>query len=169
MFFRAFLHAGFSSILIAATPLLYRDSEPDIALPTIDLGYAVHQATYYEVDFPRLCALVDIGTNNTSQPRIDAYVFSNIRFAAPPTGSLRFGAPQAPPEDRSTIHDGRFGFICPQTSPAYLPDASVPGTSSEDCLFLDVIVPRGVLAGDFGEVPVLFWFVLQVLQLLGSY
>lgn len=110
---------------------------------------------------------MNLDSKNISQPKIDAYVFSNIRFAAPPTGSLRFGAPQAPPEDRSTIHDGSVGFICPQTSPGYFPDASVNGTSSEDCLFLDVIVPRGVLAGDFGEVPVLFWFVLQVLQMPG--
>lgn len=93
------------------------------------------------------------------QESYDAYIFSNIRFAAPPTGTLRFGAPQPPLEDRTTVHDGSIGFICPQAEPTYLPQAKSTDPASEDCLFLDVIVPRKVLNGDLGDVPVLFWFV----------
>lgn len=50
--------------------------------------------------------------------------------------------------------------MCPQAEAGYLPNATSTDPSSEDCLFLDVIVPRTVLAGDVGDVPVLFWFVI---------
>lgn len=94
------------------------------------------------------------------QSTYDAFVFSNIRFAAPPTGKLRFGAPQPPLEDRGSIHNGTEGFVCPQAESADLPVAISNDPASEDCLFLDVIVPQKVFAGGVGNVPVLFWFVL---------
>lgn len=93
------------------------------------------------------------------QESYDAYVFSNIRFARPPIGDLRFGPPQPPLVDRSKIHDGSEGFICHAawaSNPGLPPMYDTP--QSEDCLFLDVIVPRSVLSGDVGKVPVLFWF-----------
>lgn len=51
--------------------------------------------------------------------------------------------------------------MCPQAEAGYLPNATSTDPASEDCLFLDVIVPRAVLAGDVGDVPVLFWFVIR--------
>ena len=83
------------------------------------------------------------------------YNFSNIRFAAPPVGDLRWRAPSAPLTDRNTINDGSLGYICPQAPPFWFAQAmtalgdlstvippSAPGqTESEDCLFLDVITP----------------------------
>ncbi|KAL0634810.1 hypothetical protein Q9L58_006243 [Maublancomyces gigas] len=113
---------------------------PPETLPTVDLGYGVYRASYY---------------NETN----DAYVFSNIRFAAPPTGDLRFSLPQPPPVDRSKVHDGSDGG---PGCPAALPGTPVlpPGNDSpqsEDCLFLDVIVPRKVLSGELSKVPVAFW------------
>lgn len=88
-------------------------------------------------------------------------MFSNVRFAAAPIGEFRFGPPQPPVVDRSKIHDGSEGFICPA---AWAGNAILPpgydAPQSEDCLFLDVIVPRAVLNGDVGKVPVLFWCVL---------
>ncbi|KAL9123685.1 MAG: hypothetical protein Q9217_006908, partial [Psora testacea] len=83
------------------------------------------------------------------------YNFSNIRFAAPPLGNLRFRDPAPPLVDRSKINDGTLGYTCPQSSPGYfyragadlgpLGAAIPPGisgqTESEDCLFLDVISP----------------------------
>ncbi|KAL8627146.1 hypothetical protein Q9189_007155 [Teloschistes chrysophthalmus] len=84
------------------------------------------------------------------------YNFTNIRYAAPPLGPLRFLPPQEPlPSPAHTILDGTTeGNICPQAAPsswdwtnANIPNGQVIpiGNStlpeSEDCLFLDVVVP----------------------------
>lgn len=102
------------------------------ASPIVDLTYAVHA--------PQITASPDSRTY---------YNFSNIRYAAPPTGSLRFQLPQDPADNRSAgIQDGVYGKMCPQ---AYAPWQSAalvtapPGEAeSEDCLFLDVVVPEQV-------------------------
>ena len=108
------------------------DGEQD-GLPVVDFGYARYRAT---------------ALNQTGQ----YYNFSNIRYAAPPLGSLRWQDP-APPLGEDKINDGSVGFTCPQSSPdgfsntALLPVLPyiAPGISgqyqSEDCLFLDVIAP----------------------------
>ena len=86
------------------------------------------------------------------------YNFSNIRYAAPPLGALRFSDPQPPENQRSLgVQDGTKANICPQAAPASwnwrnvgIPDGQVIpiGNStlpeSEDCLFLDVVVPESV-------------------------
>lgn len=93
------------------------------------------------------------------------YNFSNIRYAAPPTTpELRFRAPADPVFNRSAgVQDGRYGKICPQ---AYTPWQSAalvtapPGEhESEDCLFLDVVVPRSLWDARGGNVsrPVIVW------------
>ncbi len=102
------------------------------------------------------------------------YNFSNIRYADPPVGNLRFRAP-VPPRGRSTsVNQGTVGRICPQASPAWsliagqiveafalgkpfnvsaAGAASANGSSTlppqdprttEDCLFLDIIVPQKI-------------------------
>ncbi|KAJ4156164.1 hypothetical protein NW754_007788 [Fusarium falciforme] len=43
----------------------------------------------------------------------DFYTFRNIRYAAPPVGSLRFARPQ-PPQPVKGIQDGSYGHVCPQ-------------------------------------------------------
>jgi hypothetical protein len=107
----------------------------------------------------------------------DVYTFSNIRYAQPPVGDLRFRAPLAPETNRSTIRNGSESITCAQGIPnwqfvaldvispyiasqkpfnltsweAGFENASgtVPSDlnahSTEDCLFLDVHVPRKVL------------------------
>lgn len=101
------------------------------------------------------------------------YNFSNIRYAAPPVGELRFRLPEPPAVDRTVIQDGSESRICPQSNPAWmgsigwLPEyiqsgmiqnstagaAPSAGSSStqirdpmqnEDCLFLDVMVPEAI-------------------------
>ncbi|KAJ5375148.1 Carboxylesterase type B [Penicillium concentricum] len=66
-------------------------------LPIVDLGYQRHQA---------------IGFNSTGQ----YYQFSNIRYAEPPLGPLRFALP-APPRSRSheVVNGKGLGNICPQS------------------------------------------------------
>lgn len=62
--------------------------------------------------------------------------FLGVRYAAPPTGSLRWMPPQ-PPAPWSTPMDAtQFGNACPQTGVAGVP-------TDEDCLFLNVYIPRG--------------------------
>ncbi|KAF2794998.1 acetylcholinesterase precursor [Melanomma pulvis-pyrius CBS 109.77] len=141
------------------------------SLPTIDLGYQLHQASSF---------------NDTGR----FYNFSNIRYAAPPVGDLRFEAPQYPEINRSTIQNGSVGRICPQANPAWSKEATTLLTNillglpnnnttpytpptvnastvlppqdprvSEDCLFLDVFVPEKILksAGSGYGAPVLVW------------
>ncbi|KAH6663736.1 Alpha/Beta hydrolase protein [Halenospora varia] len=140
------------------------------ALPTVDLGYAVHQATI----------------NETGQ----YYNFSNIRYASPPTGNLRFAASIPPAMINRTVNDGQQGKICAQAVPywyqimqyylggadaatlAYVASqvsavqkaltisglAAPDPRTTEDCLFLDVISPKAVLENKSGKkAPVLVW------------
>ncbi|EUC41839.1 hypothetical protein COCMIDRAFT_8509 [Bipolaris oryzae ATCC 44560] len=138
------------------------------SLPTVDLGYQVYRAS---------------GFNETG----NFYNFSNIRYAAPPVGELRWAPPQAPATNRSAINNGDESRICPQANGAwgatvtaslvaqalgrppipYVPSganasAVVPPRDpreSEDCLFLDVFVPEDVFesAGKGFGAPVLVW------------
>ncbi|KAI4752487.1 carboxylesterase family protein-like protein [Aureobasidium sp. EXF-3400] len=115
------------------------------------------------------------------------YSFSNIRYAAPPVGDLRFAAPQAPAVDRSQLQTGSVNRICPQANPAWeiiagqwIPEyllenktsftmsdfnLTIPSSNSsaatatgetEDCLFLDVVVPEGIFNSN-KQHPVLVW------------
>ncbi|RPA95802.1 alpha/beta-hydrolase [Choiromyces venosus 120613-1] len=119
---------------IVLLPALVAAAAINATLPIIDLGYAIHRAMRYNATF-------------------DTYTFSNIRFAAAPIGKLRFAPPTSPPRNRATIQDGSVGAACPQAPLA--PNGTIG--VSEDCLFLDVIVPRSVIEGKARNVPVLFW------------
>ncbi|KAK0761938.1 hypothetical protein N5P37_004738 [Trichoderma harzianum] len=124
-------------------------------LPTVDLGYQVHRAISFD-------------------ETIKAYNFTNIAFAEPPLGSLRFNAPVPPKGRKSGIQDGSVGKVCPQAFPNWLAMSSVfttafaanqtssfnvtqteellsqlppqapDGRTTEDCLVLDVLVPQKV-------------------------
>lgn len=106
------------------------------SLPIVDLGYSRYRP---------------IAINHTGQ----YYNFSNIRYAAPPIGNLRWRAPQPPLTNRKHINNGSLGYICPQAPllwfdeantalgplAAVIPPAIFSQEESEDCLFLDVIAP----------------------------
>jgi carboxylesterase type B len=114
------------------------------------------------------------------------YNFSNIRYAAPPLGNLRWRAPVAPKVDRSKVQTGDKAVTCPAGPvwwadtanaflPAYLqgipytPTPKPPPTdeelirqlpsATEDCLFLDVFSPKQVFqnAGKVRGAPVIIW------------
>ncbi len=70
-------------------------------LPVVDLGYERQRATL---------------VNETG----GYYNFSNIRYAAPPTGNLRFRAPEAPARNRGQVQTGTQGRICAQADPAWI-------------------------------------------------
>ncbi|KAF9635128.1 Carboxylesterase type B [Lasiodiplodia theobromae] len=171
VFLKYFNEAVTSFILLL--PLVAGTQNVSNSLPTVDLGYEVYRAA----DF-----------NQTA----GYYNFSNIRYAAPPLGNLRFRKPEPALTDRSVVNDGNTNRICPQGSANwgivgtflldYIATGKLPNIStsaindvinsdtvtnvtrdpreSEDCLFLDVIVPQGVFenagSGHRGA-PVLVW------------
>jgi carboxylesterase type B len=96
-----------------------------------------------------------------TEQNISYATYANIRFAQPPTGDLRYRAPQTPPPHIEGIQNGSVPFNstnCMQSIPPYFePAPGITGISwgSEDCLFLDVKVPEGATGK---KLPVLHWF-----------
>ena len=77
-------------------------------------------------------------------------VFRGIPYAAPPVGALRWRPPQAPARRRDVLDATRFANHCPQIAGAF-----GQGSTTEDCLFLNVWAPgpeRGL-----GLRPVMVW------------
>jgi len=64
--------------------------------------------------------------------------FLGIRYAAAPTGALRFAAPTPPVAVAGTIEATQFGSACPQIPSPFF----TGGPESEDCLFLNLFVPN---------------------------
>lgn len=69
------------------------------------------------------------------------YKYQNIRFAAAPTGDLRWAQPQWPTKEKS-INNGS------------LASSSVACSSTEDCLFMDIWVPANAQGK---KLPVMVW------------
>lgn len=94
--------------------------------------------------------------------QLQYYSFTNIRFAAAPVGELRWKKP-APPPKISGIQDGKSGNQCLQALPGVLrigtPFIEALEPKSEDCLFLDVLVPGKLIRGEVSKLPVLNWFL----------
>ncbi|GKZ35877.1 hypothetical protein AbraIFM66950_006677 [Aspergillus brasiliensis] len=162
------MHLGKTSYILPFGSLLSSISlSYATSLPIVDLGYELHQA---------------FSLDQSTQ----AYNFSNIRFAAPPTSNQRFRPPLPPSVNRTHIQTGSVGRVCPQGIPVWSPEITIPfladvltGTPfngsdnvtdypivwppadsriTEDCLFLDVVVPKSVFEGSSGAAPVLVWF-----------
>lgn len=69
------------------------------------------------------------------------YKYQNIRFAAVPTGTLRWAQPEWPPTETG-INDGSYA------------DADVDCSSTEDCLYMDVWAPANATGQ---SLPVMVW------------
>jgi carboxylesterase type B len=94
--------------------------------------------------------------------------FRNIRYAAAPLGSLRFNAATSPPVNRTVVQNAS-DVICPQAYPSWLLTSAVTPVdptdippvdprTSEDCLFLDVLLPQGIWSNRHtSRAPVLVW------------
>ncbi|KAL6720083.1 hypothetical protein ACLMJK_002004 [Lecanora helva] len=109
-----------------------RQSSGNSSSLVVDLGYEQYQGV----------ANASTGLNT----------WKGIRYAAPPTGSLRWQPPSTPAVNRDQILPGNeLPQRCPQS-----PDSPItPGfnfTGSEDCLFLSVYAPQNA-----ANLPVLVW------------
>lgn len=93
--------AAAASLLSASVSASPHGSLSHGSLPVVDLGYELHQASKY---------------NTTGR----YYTFSDIRYAAPPTGENRFKAPQPPARNRSAVQTGGENRVCPQANPAWV-------------------------------------------------
>jgi len=122
---------------------------PTYDIPTkdvIDLGYAKHEPTWV----------------NKTSTGTELLNYNNIRYAEPPTGPRRFRKPVVPPPHQDAIEDGNrssWETDCLSSAPLGVPFPLLNGSTwgSEDCLFLNVIKPRGTKPGD--KLPVLHWVV----------
>lgn len=98
------------------------------------------------------------------------YNFTNIAFAQPPVGELRFAAPKSP-KHIPGVQDGndKINPTCSQAWPNWLakafdiPTIPVPRgpSETEDCLYLDVLVPEKIFSKrddrSWHKAPVLVW------------
>ncbi|KAI0315765.1 alpha/beta-hydrolase [Amylostereum chailletii] len=142
----------FVSLLVASQVPIHVGAQ-NSTTKTVDLGYAT-----YTTD-------VSLDDGVTS--------FLGIRYAAPPTGDLRFQAPH-PPSNVSAIlnattqpaqcwSEDAFGFNTTSPYSQNLarrdtpPPPPVPTVSDEDCLFLNVHVPTALVPGRGAPLPVVVW------------
>jgi len=72
---------------------------------------------------------------------IGFYKYQNVRFAAVPTGDLRWAKPQWPPVE-TVVNNGS------------LADEDVDCASSEDCLYMDIWAPAN---SQGKKLPVMVW------------
>src|SRR5262245_12912281 len=77
--------------------------------------------------------------------------FKGIRYAAAPTGERRWAPPYAPDVGSRDVEAKAFGSACPQVESPF-----GPGSTNEDCLFLNVFVPGN--ASSRARLPVLVFF-----------
>ena len=80
------------------------------------------------------------------------FVFRGVPYAAPPTGPLRWQAPQPAPSWDGVRDATEFVSSCPQQAGPFAP----PGSLDEDCLSLNVYTPALGNADTSGR-PVLVW------------
>jgi para-nitrobenzyl esterase len=78
--------------------------------------------------------------------------FLGVRYAAPPTGNLRWTPPQPPTRWFLPMNATQFGNACPQVDS---PFPAVP--TAEDCLFLNVYVPIRNRTNLFKQFAVMVW------------
>ncbi|KAK7683629.1 hypothetical protein QCA50_013467 [Cerrena zonata] len=129
-----------SPLLLLFPSVIYAQSAP-----VVDLGYAQYQGT------------VDVKTGNTH--------FFGVRYAAPPTGNLRFAAPQ-PPLNATGVQQAIYQpprcLQSPGGSAATSPFASLykradatVNDDTEDCLYLNVYTPGKL--NTTAKLPVVVW------------
>ncbi|KAJ5930386.1 hypothetical protein N7466_005879 [Penicillium verhagenii] len=87
-----------------------------------------------------------------SEYRKDVSVFKGIPFAAPPTGDLRFRAPEGPTSWKGVRNATVFGPQCYQPNSGSSIFTTGSSEMSEDCLYANVWVPPNTTSHD--KLPV---------------
>ncbi|KAL5513133.1 hypothetical protein ACEPAH_3531 [Sanghuangporus vaninii] len=128
----------FSYSLTFLLSLLVRSTSAD-SPQVVDLGYASYQG------------ILNSTTNITS--------FLGLRYAHPPTGNLRFQAPQDPLIVSDVQSATKLGRVCPQGSQGLAASSPlsrrVTNDEIEDCLFANVYVPGPVVPS--ARLPVIIF------------
>ncbi|HEY9412989.1 MAG TPA: carboxylesterase family protein [Jiangellaceae bacterium] len=97
-------------------------------------------------------ATVDLDSGRIRGTVTDEYrSFEGVPYAAPPVGDLRWAPPEAVEPWEGTRDAVEPGNLCPQEATQYADSASL----NEDCLYLNVTVPRGVESDR--PRPVMVW------------
>ncbi|KAF2753613.1 carboxylesterase family protein-like protein [Pseudovirgaria hyperparasitica] len=125
------MRASSFSLLAIAAPLA--TAYPQQSTPTTR---AVSNSSMPSVTLDYSTVVATAGNSS-----IGYYKYQNIRFAAVPTGDLRWAAPEWPPVE-SVVNDGS------------LADADVDCASTEDCLYLDIWAPADAAGRN---LPVMVW------------
>ncbi|KAJ3568625.1 hypothetical protein NP233_g5590 [Leucocoprinus birnbaumii] len=124
------------------------------ALVTVGAPYTASQIALVELGYAKYQGRVNEETRN--------YEFLGIRYAAAPTGALRWREPQLPEPAAGVQSADTQPNTCWQASMGILPTSPFPSRgrsrrqdsgSSEDCLFLNVYTP----ALREGKLPVVVW------------
>lgn len=93
--------------------------------------------------------------------------FLGIPFAAPPVDEFRWAKPQ-PLEPWDDVWNGtEYSIHCTQLVALVYPFIGLGGRSGEDCLYLNIWVPRGVAANEDNALPVMF-FIYGGAYILGT-
>lgn len=148
------------SILLMLATISYVWASPIASQPFADLATKREQGSGSNDDL-----IVDLGYSKymgTFNQTTHIRSWKGIRFAAPPTGKLRWQAPQPPTLNRTTVVDAvQYGSQCPQIpfgNPNFVTSVQYQ-SDDEDCLFLNVFAPQNA-----SNLPVMFWIHGLVLQ-----
>ena len=154
-----------STLIALAAVIANVNAAPSSRLPIIDLGYVKQQASAISVPLHR--ALPPGKGKLTCLQTTGVYVdFTNIAYAQRPLGQLRFAGPQPPRHIHRVQNGGTVPKACPQGNPSWLAEllfkspTAPPIPQSEDCLYLDVMVPQRIFEQDkdYAGAPVLVWY-----------
>ena len=129
------LGSGLSSIYVASSELA-EESSTELAIADNE-----PHSTLVSTQFGDVKGLRQNGTLH----------FRGLPYAQPPTGDLRFSAPQKPDASSELIDATQFPNRCVQAPSGIFGQAI--GITSEDCLYLNIVTP----STDGSDRPVMFW------------
>ncbi len=108
----------------------------------------IEDRDYIKVDAPQVSVV--------GEEHEDYFSFKGIPYAQPPVGDLRWKAPVA--YSSSEVVDGsKFKNECvqPKVESSFIDRRTISG--NEDCLYLNIYVPKNNVDFEKNDLPVMFW------------